>query len=1284
MKIFSSNRAAVGRQFYFWKWIVSVACYVVAVAGSLSAAEVLPDGVKAVWDLGKSFREKTQTRERVSLNGLWRWQPASDEILPTVAWGYFKVPGSWPGITDYMQKDFQTLYAHPDWKNTKLGSVGAAWYQREITIPAEWAGRRIAVTTEYVNSFAAMFVDGNLAGEIRFPSGEVDVTKLCTPGSKHLLSLRVNAMPLKGVMLSYNDTNRAKEVKGEVRRRGLCGDIWLVAIPLTERIADVKVETSVRKSEVTVSVVMDGLAADLQYTLRAAIRDGSRVVHEFSSPPFNGGRVSFTEKWKPAKLWDIHTPQNQFELSVTLLDAKEKPFDTSLPVRFGFRELWIDGRDFYLNGSRIFLSAVPLDNAEIGAATATYEAAKESLLRLKSFGINFVYTHNYDCNPGSHLSFEEIFRAADDVGMLVSFSQPHFSNYDWKAAAADANNGYARHAEFYVHVAQNHPSVVFYSMSHNSTGYNEDMNPDLIDGKNDPRDNWAKNNMKLALRAEAIVHRLDPSRIIYHHSSGNLGPMHNSNFYPNFAPIQELNDWFEHWSNEGVKPMFTCEYGAPFGWDWTMYRGWHNGKRDFGSARVPWEYCSAEWNAQFLGDRAFKLGEFEKDNLRFEAKQFREGKLFYRWDYPHPPGSPLLDDQQTVAAMYIADNWRAFRTRGLSANSPWDFAPYWKRRDGLDRKRVELKTDWDNLQRPGYSPDYIEQRYERMDVAFDRADWIPTASADALIRNNQPLLAYIAGKPASVTSKDHNFLAGETVEKQLVIVNNSRETVSFTVWWSERLTMPEMSQLTKIDTLLTGEQKRIPLYFNLPARIASGAYELHSAVISANGEKQNDSFTINILAPQPAVKSSTNIALFDPKGETTKLLGSLGVRAQAVDANADLSAYDTLVVGKGGLSTDAPAPSIAHVRDGLKVVMFEQTSDVLEKRFGFRTAEYGLRQVWPRVPDHPLLAGLDADTLRDWRGAATILPSRLTYKLNDKFNGAPTVKWLGMDVPRIWRSGNRGNVASVLIEKPARGDFLPVVDGGFSLQYSPLMEYREGKGMILFCQMDVTGRTENDPAAERIVRNIFNHVAAWKPSPARKAFYVGGEAGKSHLEKIGVMTEAYDGGKLSADQVLIIGTSDGLNKIGGIGDGRVLEIGYDEGDKKSEHIAAFFEPFAGQSPFAGIGPADVHSRDPRAIPLKTNATKVFGNGVLAENDNVIYCQLAPWQFDYSKQYNLKRTFRRTSFLVNRLLANQGVAGSTPILDRFSKPVVDGEKRWLDGLYLDTPEEMDDPYRFFRW
>src|SRR5438309_9452686 len=127
--------------------------------------------------------------------------------------------------------------------------------------------------------------------------------------------------------------------------------------------------------------------------------------------------------------------------------------------------------------------------------------------------------------------------------MLVAFTQPHFSHYEWKAADADASNGYARHAAYYVRAAQNHPSVIFYSLSHSATGYDQDMDPDLIDGVHDPRDKWSANNARIALRAEAIVRKLDPSRIVYHHAGGNIGAMHSINFYPNFAPIQELSDW---------------------------------------------------------------------------------------------------------------------------------------------------------------------------------------------------------------------------------------------------------------------------------------------------------------------------------------------------------------------------------------------------------------------------------------------------------------------------------------------------------------------------------------------------------------------------------------------------------------------------------------------------------------------------------------------------------------------------------------------------------------------
>ena len=47
-----------------------------ASAASLADEAPLPDGVRAVWDLNRAHRETTPTRERICINGLWRWQPA--------------------------------------------------------------------------------------------------------------------------------------------------------------------------------------------------------------------------------------------------------------------------------------------------------------------------------------------------------------------------------------------------------------------------------------------------------------------------------------------------------------------------------------------------------------------------------------------------------------------------------------------------------------------------------------------------------------------------------------------------------------------------------------------------------------------------------------------------------------------------------------------------------------------------------------------------------------------------------------------------------------------------------------------------------------------------------------------------------------------------------------------------------------------------------------------------------------------------------------------------------
>ncbi len=284
------------------------------------AAE-LPPGMPLEWNLARAWREATPTRIRGCLNGLWRWQPASPsaDAMPTNRWGWSKVPGPWPGITDYMQKDSQTVQAHPAWQDTRLGEVTAAWYQREVTVPAEWAGRRIALSAEYLNSFAAVFVDGRKVGELHFPEGELDLTQVCRPGQRHKLSLRVVALPLRGVLLSYTDTAAAREVQGSVARRGLCGDVFLVSTPATARLGHVRLATSVRRGELSLDVGLEQLAPDQRYRLSGRVTDSGRVVKQFQRAAFTAadlrnGRLTFTGPWRAEKLWDLHTPQHHYEL----------------------------------------------------------------------------------------------------------------------------------------------------------------------------------------------------------------------------------------------------------------------------------------------------------------------------------------------------------------------------------------------------------------------------------------------------------------------------------------------------------------------------------------------------------------------------------------------------------------------------------------------------------------------------------------------------------------------------------------------------------------------------------------------------------------------------------------------------------------------------------------------------------------------------------------------------------------------------------------------------------
>ena len=55
---------------------------------------------------------------------------------------------------------------------------------------------------------------------------------------------------------------------------------------------------------------------------------------------------------------------------------------------------------------------------------------------------------------------------------------------------------------------------------------------------------------------------------------------------------------------------------------------------------------------------------------------------------------------------------------------------------------------------------------------------------DALKENNGPTLAWIAGPAGAYTAKDHHFRSGQKIEKQIVLINDTRQPQHFTATWT--------------------------------------------------------------------------------------------------------------------------------------------------------------------------------------------------------------------------------------------------------------------------------------------------------------------------------------------------------------------------------------------------------------------------------------------------------------------------------------------------------------------
>jgi len=158
-------------------------------------AATLPAGDALTWG-EEPIEDRTSQRATICLNGIWRAMPAVNDARqqPTADWGYIRVPGGWQDRGNRMPGVVAAGSGGP-WKDFNGSQVSRMWYQRPISVPADWVGRAVLLEFERLSTDARVFVNDQDCGEAHWPDGAVDITRAITPGKDATVRLLVVAAP---------------------------------------------------------------------------------------------------------------------------------------------------------------------------------------------------------------------------------------------------------------------------------------------------------------------------------------------------------------------------------------------------------------------------------------------------------------------------------------------------------------------------------------------------------------------------------------------------------------------------------------------------------------------------------------------------------------------------------------------------------------------------------------------------------------------------------------------------------------------------------------------------------------------------------------------------------------------------------------------------------------------------------------------------------------------------------------------------------------------------------
>ncbi len=370
-----------------------------------------------------------------------------------------------PRLAKFRQPD---NYKVPFWLTPQKYYVGAAWYQKDIVIPAAWKGKQVRLFMERVHIGSAIWIDGNridsFQNSLSAPH-EYNLGPLARAG-KHTITIRIDN---RTRVADVGQDSHSVSDHTQGNWNGMIGKISLQAIPALS-VSDIQVYPLVQQRKIKVLVELQNKSASAQSVELNFLVQGKgkkNISVNKVSAQFNPGETIIQEQ-----LIDMGSEMSEWNEFNPFLYSLQLSLNNEIQSRktvFGMREIRVKDKSILLNGQKIFLRG-DLNNCEFPLTGHPPMEVKSWLTvfgKLKEFGFNHVRFHSW-CPP------DAAFTAADELGFYLQPEAPTWPNHGTSVGDGRFIDKYIYdETNRMVKAYGNHPSFVMMAAGNEPAGRNQ-------------------------------------------------------------------------------------------------------------------------------------------------------------------------------------------------------------------------------------------------------------------------------------------------------------------------------------------------------------------------------------------------------------------------------------------------------------------------------------------------------------------------------------------------------------------------------------------------------------------------------------------------------------------------------------------------------------------------------------------------------------------------------------------------------------------------------------------